>query len=505
VFGALAVLSLLRYFPRRNKESDSHGSARWGTAKSAAKNNCLAKADAPPEGLVLGRVKKDVPAGLNSRYRIPREYIKHVLTCAPTGTRKGIGCAIPNLLEYPGSVFCLDVKGENFEVTARRRRDLGQVHVLDPFHVVCGPRKGGGVTGAETASVNPLSRIDVDSPECVSDSASLADSLVIRSSGEESHWDDTAASFLQGLVLYVAALPESERHLGTLRQVITQPEDSLTALLKELSLDEETAHGMIARFANVFLGKADRERSGVLSTAQRHTAFLDDPRVVETLKSSDLDFQKLKTEVQTVFLVMPPDKLKAYSRYSRLVLGMALKAMTKTQGLPEHPVLFMLDEFAQLGHFAPAEEALSILRGYCGCLWIMVQDLSQLQAVYPRWRSFLANTVLQAFGTQDFDTAKYLSDALGMKTVEFWTESTGRSSSSGGLLSSSNSSTDSSGKSQQHVQRPLLMPDEVRRLSPALVIVLEQALPPILLQRIDYRSDPEYKDLFDENPMYRRV
>jgi len=76
---------------------------------------------------------------------------------------------------------------------------------------------------------------------------------------------------------------------------------------------------------------------------------------------------------------------------------------------------------------------------------------------------------------------------------------------SGGLLSSQGSSSDSSVRSQQHVQRPLLMPDEVRRLSPALVIVLEQALPPILLQRIDYRSDPEYKDLFDENPMYRRV
>jgi len=246
-----------------------------------------------------------------------------------------------------------------------------------------------------SASVNPLSRIDVESPECVSDSASLADSLVIRGGGEETHWDDTAASFLQGILLYVAALPESEpsdykgrwearRHLGTLRQILTQPESSLAALLKELSQDEETAHGMIARCANMFLGKADRERSGVLSTAQRHTAFLDDPRVVETLKSSDLDFQTLKTEVQTVFLVMPPDKLKAYSRYSRLVLGMALKAMTKTQGLPEHPVVFMLDEFAQLGHFAPAEEALSILRGYGGCLWVMVQDLSQHHCKPPK-------------------------------------------------------------------------------------------------------------------------
>jgi len=118
IFGALAFLLILSYFYKRKKEPDSHGSAKWGTAKSAAVNNCLAKADAPQEGLVLGRITKDVPAGLNSRYRIPREYLKHVLTCAPTGAGKGIGCAIPNLLEYPGSVFCLDVKGENFAVTA---------------------------------------------------------------------------------------------------------------------------------------------------------------------------------------------------------------------------------------------------------------------------------------------------------------------------------------------------------------------------------------------------
>ena len=240
VFGALAVLSLIIRFlrsPARTDNKESHGSARWGTAKIAAQSNRLAKTDAPPDGLVLGRMKDKTPSGMNSRFRIKREDLKHVLTCAPTGAGKGIGCAIPNLLEYPGSVFCLDVKGENFAVTARRRGDLGQVFAIDPF----------GVTGKESASVNPLAWFDVDSPECVSDSASLAESLVIKSGADETHWDDTAASFIQGLLLYIAALPKSERHLGTLRQVLTQPEASLTALLKELSLDEDTAHGMIGR------------------------------------------------------------------------------------------------------------------------------------------------------------------------------------------------------------------------------------------------------------------
>ena len=54
---------------------------------------------------------------------------------------------------------------------------------------------------------------------------------------------------------------------------------------------------------------------------------------------------------------------------------------------------------------------ITMLRGYGAQFWLFVQDLSQLKAVYPRWQSFLANTTQQFFGTADYDTAKYLSDA----------------------------------------------------------------------------------------------
>jgi type IV secretion system protein VirD4 len=178
------------------------------------------------------------------------------------------------------------VKGENVAVTARRRRELGQtVHVIDPFGVTKGQRHG----------FNPLAWLDLNSPEVVSDASVLVDLLVVRSTGHvDPHWDESAAHLLQGLMLYVAMRPNpAERHLGTVRRLLTQPEGRLIALLEELGEDEAIAFGVLARSANAFLGKADRERSSVLSTAQRHTAFLDDPRVVETLKG-ELDFGSLK-------------------------------------------------------------------------------------------------------------------------------------------------------------------------------------------------------------------
>jgi len=452
----------------------THGSARLGAAEDA---KAWGNLDPRPGGLVLGRVADEVQG--DRRFRVRG---KHILTCAPTGAGKGVGCVIPNVLEYPGSVFVLDLKGETFAVTARRRSELGQrVHVIDPFKITAAEQR---------SSVNWLDWIEPTAEDSVSEAASLADTLVLRSEKGERFWDDAAVSLLQGLILHISTLPAEERHMGTLRAILTKPAKDLDTLLELISEDEKTAWGLPARAARMFLAKADRERSGVLSTAQQHTSFLDDPRVVATLERSDLRFRTLKTESQTVYLVIPPDKLSAYSRYARATLSLALKGLIQQPGMPELPVMFLIDEFAQLGHLASIEEGISIMRGYGGLLWLLVQDLSQLRAVYGKWETFLANTVLQAFGTQDQATAQYLSDAVGTETIVFYTKTQGGSS------HGSSSST-----SEQLHGRAVLMPDEIRRLSG--VLVLQQGRFPHLLERVDYRRDAEYRGQFDPNPMYR--
>src|SRR5271166_5474611 len=53
---------------------------------------------------------------------------------AGNGSGKGRSSIIPNLLTYPGSVYCQDFKGQNAAVTAQRRREMGQaVHILEPM------------------------------------------------------------------------------------------------------------------------------------------------------------------------------------------------------------------------------------------------------------------------------------------------------------------------------------------------------------------------------------
>jgi type IV secretion system protein VirD4 len=470
-------------------EKATHGSARWGTTAEMIAGGHLAQSN-NATGFALARAA-DVPAPLDERFR----FTGHVVTVAPTGAGKGIGAVIPNLLTYPGSALVLDVKGENAAVTARARRQMGhKVYVVDPFNE----------TKGETHAFNLLDRINPTDPECVSESAALADSLVIvDTKGGEAHFDESAKMLLQGLMLHVSGLSAELRHLGELRRMLTTDEETFLGTLADMASDESVAFGIPARAANTLMGMADRERGSVLSTARRHTSFLDDPRIAATLSRSDFELANIKNELMTVYLVLPAVKISTNARFVRGFIASVIAAVTSSPKQPAHRVAFFLDEFGQLGYMKAIEDAVSLLRGYGLSFWIFIQDLSQLKGVYPKWQTFLANSAKTFFGTDDYDTAKYISDSLGQATIEYETENEGKNT--GSSLSGGGGSMNrgkSAGVSQQFAGRSLLTPDEVMRLGPERPIVLLKGEYPYQLTRLNYLTDSEYQGLADPNPYH---
>ena len=416
---------------------DSHGTAAWGT---------LAEHESLENGFCLGELdgQRFIQGG-------------HVLTCAPTGSGKGVGAVIPNLMDYPGSVFVLDVKGENYAVTHRARG--GHIVLIDPY----------GVTGQPSASINWLSHLDVDSPAAIQEASLLADMLVLG--GESTYWDDAAKDLLRGLILYVASMQNP--HMGRLREIVSSSSPQLQEILNDMVVSR---HPIVVRTANTFMAKADKDRSGVLSSANRHTSFLDDTRLVNCLTQSDLDLQQLRETRTSVYLVIPPAMLSTSKRFIRGLMGLTLSRLTQVAEKPNVDTAFFLDEFAQLGYMANIEEAISLVRGYGIRFWILVQDLSQLKAVYPKWQTFLANTTKQCFGTADVDTARYLSQTLGDTTVLY--ASSGRHQDDVRLLGSQNTN-------EVRTSRALLTPDEVMRLDKGKAIVLVGGEKPYLVNRLN--------------------
>ena len=102
---------LLDFRPFKLIES-VHGDAHWATEKEIRQANLRAK-----KGLLLGNTKKG--------YLVADDF-QHVLLFAPTGSGKGVGFVIPNLLFWEHSVIVHDIKLENHQLTSGWREKTGQ-------------------------------------------------------------------------------------------------------------------------------------------------------------------------------------------------------------------------------------------------------------------------------------------------------------------------------------------------------------------------------------------
>ena len=450
------------------RPSDSHGSARFATKKERA-------AFEGSDGLLIGR---DLATGKLLRYDGPA----HLLTLAPPRAGKGVGTVIPNLLLAERSVLVIDPKGENAKIAGEARKRFGAVHILDPF----------GVTGMPASAYNPLGRVAVESLDLGEDAASLAEALVMDPPGQQSdaHWNEEAKALLSGLIMFAVAHEDEDRKtLATVREYLTLPPEKFRALL-ELMQDSPAAGGLIARAANRFLGKSDREAASVMSSTQRHTHFLDSPRIVAATARSDFQFSALRHDLTSIFLVLPPNRLDAYSRWLRLLVAQALQDIARdaeasqagSQRLKQ-PALFLLDEFAALGRLEAVERAMGLMAGYGLQLWPILQDMSQLKDLYgARANTFVANAgVLQTFGVNDFETAKWLSQMIGRETTGYQTES--------------HKPGDAPSTSYNVTARDLMTPDEIMQISPHIQLLRVQGKPVMVARKLRYFADREFDGL----------
>lgn len=475
----MAAPALVRGEKRKANE-DVFGSAKWGSRSDMIKGGHLFRSlNKKPPTVALGRVAPDTALNRDPRFW----HMGHILTCAPTGAGKGVGAVIPNLLDYEGSVFVLDIKGENYAVTSGYRREqLGHTIIkIDPFGVV---------PDGASARYNVLDWLHTYPDELIPDSEMVADMLVAedtgKSGGESSHWEETAKDLLRGLIAYASL--SSENSLAEVRRILTLPQEELET---EVLTMQSSPYSVVARSASAFLAKADRERATVHSTALRHTQFLDDSRIEYALSNSTFNVADIKRTPMTVYLILPPEKVEAYKRFVRLFFGLFLTAITRIKEKPDAPVLFFLDEFAQLGRLRQIEDSISLVRGYGAFFWIFLQDLSQLKAVYPKWQTFLANSAKQFFAVSDYDTARYISEYMGERTVAYFTDN--ETEDAHAPLRSRKE-----GRSEALKGRRLMTPDEVMN-TPETILLMRGELP-YKVWKLNYYSDREYRSRPGLNP-----
>lgn len=470
---------LSRAVSRMREQPTTFGSAKWASIDHLKDKGLFGR-----DGIILGKLHDD-DGQLDMSYK----GLRHLFTFAPTRSGKGVAHIVTNLLNYLGSVFVIDPKGENLMMTGKAREAMGQkVFAIDPWDIAATK------SGFPLARINPIDWCDLADPDAPENAMLLADALIESSSTAEPFWTDEAQAILQGLILLVAfdAAYNGRRHLGTVRDLMLLTGDDQIALFERMA---NSPHALIASTGARCLQKDPKLLSNVMSTLQSQTHMLDSERVRDVLSDSDFDFTDLKTGLVSIYLILPADRLEAFNRLLRLLVQQAITVNARNiEVKPAKPVLFILDEMTALGRLKMVEQAYGLMAGFGMQLWGIAQDLCQLRKVYGEdYETFIANSGAVAyFGSIDNLSTEYFSNACGQATV--WNFSTAvasafSSSSGQGRGSSGNSITDTDTRAA--AQRKLIFPDELRRMDEDLELVLIENADPIIAEKLRWYEDAE--------------
>jgi type IV secretion system protein VirD4 len=359
-----------------------------------------------------------------------------MVTVAAARTGKTSTVLEPNLYLYPGSMVVLDPKGELAPTAPLRRMRGHRVHVLDPFRQ----------SGQPSSSFNPLGELDPDSWTVVDDVKSITHALVVDNGDARSqHWNDSARALLMAIILLTLTLPESERNLVTVRELLSltyprlqgaikaavqaskkrkldkdyydENRVAVRTLLRTMSRAGSKFGGILAATGNRFLNTPQTERGSIFSTAATQTDFLDSLPLREISMRSDFRLADLRSDVPTtIYLTLPVGRMESHYRWLRLIVQMACTVLEKMGTYPRDrvPILFLMEEFATLGHMELMESAAAYFPGFGIKLWAVLQNIIQLQRYYPSsWETFLGNAgLIQCFANGDQPTLGYITHRL---------------------------------------------------------------------------------------------
>jgi type IV secretion system protein VirD4 len=377
-----------------------------------------------PGQIVLGKLGTTLLGHLDDR---------PMITIAGARAGKTSTMLEPNLYLWPGSCVVLDPKGELTRKSARLRQALGHdVYILDPF----------GQSGEASACFNPLLELDPHRNTIIDDVAIISQALVVDDGDSRSrHWNDGARKLIQGLILLALRLAPAERHLITVRELLTlshpslihavksarrgdSPEDgdkfydenkaAVQILLRTMTQAGDTYGGVLRSIGKRFEGTPSSERGSMFSTAATQTDFLDSMPLRAISRSSSIGLSALRgNRPTTIYLVLPVGRMESHYRWLRMIIQLACIVLERMGTYPRDrpPILMMLEEFAVLGHMDIMEKAAAYFPGFGVKTWVVLQDIGQIERHYPKSvETFLGNAgLVQCFANGDQTTLEYIA------------------------------------------------------------------------------------------------
>ena len=393
----------------------------------------------------------------------------HTLVAAPTRSGKGVGIVIPNLLFWPDSVVVLDIKHENYAATAGYRSQAGGNHVY-----TWAPMDD------HSHRYNPFDFIAREGPRRITDIQLLATILLPQPPNGNPMWINDARDLFLGIALLVLDDPDVPSTIGQVYRTLKRETDLADIVTLALEQTDWPLDPLCRQSLAYFKNKADKEQSGVKSNLTAALNLWANPNIDAATSASDFDLRTFRKQRASVFVGVAQDQLVTLAPLLNLFFQQAVA--TLSHALPgkdeTHEVLFMIDEFPMLGAMPSLAKGLALLAGYKIRIVLITQGLGQLKEIYGvgGQESILQNCAVQVFfASNDDSTTNYVSNRLGTQTVQ--------------VKSRSQTQDWKTTTSTSYVARPLMAPEEVRRLDSRKAILFKEGRRPVLARKVLYYAD----------------
>lgn len=470
VSGAIAFIILLVILKRGRS---LHGEARFARESEIRREQLRAKS-----GIIVGQK--------GGRYLVFGG-TEHVLLEAPTRAGKGVGVVIPNLLSWADSVVVLDVKRENWEITAGFRARHGQtVHLFDPLD-----------PEGRTARYNPLSYIDrLDDIDVVNELQKIGGMLFPSPEKADPFWAEAARAAFVGVGALVAANPALPFTIGEIYRRMTtgDPKVELPKVVEEAQQRGQRLSQACVSALSDFTSASDNTFSGIKQTITSKLNLWLNPFVDAATSETDFDLRQVRRERMSIYLGVSPDNIDriapVYNLFLQQLIDLNTRELPTTGG--NVPVLVLLDEFARLGKAPVIASAFSYVAGYGLRLLPVIQSRSQPRALYGPdvTDEIIANCGLEVvFTPKELKVANELSERLGFFTMNVKSKSR---TIHGMLANRSISESDQ--------RRALMMPQELMQMPKGDLLLLRGGIPPVRGRKIEYFRSRRFTDRICDPP-----
>ena len=432
---------------------------------------------------------------------------KNIMTYGSPGTGKSRGFVMPfamQAVKREESLIMVDPKAEFYEMYSEFFRENG--------YTVC--------------AYNLLDLFASDGWNCVAETANDLNlvqnvaEIVIRNTSSESEkedfWAKAEKNLLMALLHYVGTmtypgtdklLPIEERSLGTIYKILSSTSvQELDAKFRSLPPDHPAlppygifrqAHKQI--WGNIIIGLGNR-----LNVFQNK--LVDD-----ITKHHEIDLTLPGKQKCAYFCIISDQdsSLEFLSSMFFSLLFVKLFDFARSQPNRRLPVCVnvLMDEFCNIS-LLDSKKIFSVARSRNINIQAAIQSVAQISNRYPKneWQEIIGDCDYQLFlGCNDMMTAEHISDQCGEVTVRVNNANVPMTPLFSPVLHTTKPYT----HSKTSTGRPLMMPDEVRRLPKNQAILLIRGSKPLKLSKITPEEHPFFHKLkpckaIDHIPAWRK-